>query len=291
MTMTDLQSTPFFHRGPRPITRYVVFAVLSFLLLGLDGRFEFLITLRQSLAVVVYPLRQAALAPMLLYTQVRDFFVTQSQLKSENTALRVRHLRDSAQLQRYATTQRENQYLRKLLGARQQPAYRSVLAEVLYAGQDAFRRKMTINKGTLQGIALGAVVIDDVGVVGQVTQVLPLSSEVTLLTDKDQTVPIEIARSGQRGIVFGLGHDGALELRFMPVSSDIQPGDVLVTSGLDDIYPRGLPVARVVKIARPVELAFATVTAVPLAGVGRHNEVLILLPEAATTALTSKGAQ
>lgn len=289
--MTDLESTPFFHRGPRPITRYVFFAVLSFVLLGLDGRFEFLITLRQSLAVVVYPLRQAALAPTLLYSEVRDFFVTQSELKSDNTALRVRHLKDSAQLQRYAALQNENQYLRKLLGARQQPAYRSVVAEVIYAGQDPFRRRLTINKGALHAISLGAVVVDDVGVVGQITQVLPLSSEVTLLTDKDQTVPIEISRTGQRGVLFGIGNDGSLELRFMPVSSDIQAGDILMTSGLDDVYPRGLPVAKVIKIGRPAELAFATVISIPVAGIGRHNEVLVLMPERTAEAATTAGAK
>lgn len=276
--MTDLQSTPFFHRGPRPLTRYVVFAVLSFVLLGLDGQFRFLTLLRQSLAVAVYPLTQAATAPQRLYLQVLDFFVTQAQLKSENTALRVRHLRDAAALQRYAAIQSENKYLRGLLGARQHPSYMTLLAEIIYSGQDPFRRRITVNKGSLQGVVLGAAVIDDVGVVGQVTQLLPLSSEVTLLTDKDQTVPVELSRTGQRGIVFGLGNDGALELRFMPISSDIQPGDILITSGLDGIYPRGIPVAKVVKIGRPAELAFASVTAVPLAGIGRHNEVLILMP-------------
>ena len=289
--MTDLQSTPFFHRGPRPITRYVVFAVLSFILLGLDGHYRFLTTLRQTLAVVVYPLNQAAIAPKLLYTQVQDFFVTQAQLKSENTALRVRHLRDSAQLQRYAAIQSENQYLRKLLGARQHATYGTLLAEVIYSGQDPFRRRIMVNRGSLQGVVLGAAVVDDVGVVGQVTQVLPLNSEVTLLTDKDQTVPVELSRTGQRGVLFGIGNDSALELRFMPASSDIQVGDVLITSGLDGIYPRGVPVAKVVKVGRPAELAFASVSAVPLAGIGRHNEVLILLTQQANRATAKAEAQ
>lgn len=275
--MTDLQSTPFFHRGPRPITRYVVFAVLSLILLGLDGQFRFLTNLRQGLAVIVYPLTQAATAPTQLYSQVQTFFVTQAQLKSENDALRVRHLRDSSQLQRYAALQNENQYLRRLLGARQQPTYSTLLAEVVYSGQDPFRRRITVNRGALQGVRLGAVVVDDIGVVGQVTQLLPLSSEVTLLTDKDQLVPVELSRSGQRGVLSGVGNDGALELRFMPISSDIQIGDILITSGLDGIYPRGIPVAKVVKVGRPAELAFLSVTSIPLAGIGRHNEVLILM--------------
>lgn len=274
--MTDPQATPFFHRGPRPITRYAFFALLSLTLLALDGQLQLLKTVRQGLAVVIFPLQQAAQAPLEIYRQVNDFFVTQAQLKTDNTALRVRHLKDAAELQRLAAVQNENRYLRQLLGAQQKPHYTSTLAEVKFAREDPFRRRIEIDRGALHGIRLGAPVIDDVGVLGQVTQLMPLASEVTLLTDKDQTVPVELARTGQRGVLFGIGNDLTLELRFMPVSSDIQAGDLLLTSGLDGIYPRGIPVARVTKVGRPAELAFAMVTATPLAGIGRRNEVLVL---------------
>lgn len=274
--MTDPQATPFFHRGPRPVTRYTFFALLSLTLLALDGQLQLLKTVRQGLAVVIFPIQQAAQAPLEIYHQVSDFFVTQAQLKTDNTALRVRHLRDAAELQRLAAIQSENRYLRQLLGAQQKPHYTSTLAEVKFAREDPFRRRIAIDRGTLHGIRLGAPVIDDVGVLGQVTQLMPLASEVTLLTDKDQTVPVELARTGQRGVLFGTGNDVVLELRFMPVSSDIQVGDLLVTSGLDGIYPRGIPVARVSKVGRPAELAFAMVTATPIAGIGRRNEVLVL---------------
>lgn len=276
MALTDPQATPFFHRGPRPVTRYTFFALLSLTLLALDGQLHLLKTVRQGLAIVIYPLEQAAQAPLEIYHQVNDFFVTQAQLKTDNTALRVRHLKDAAELQRLTAIQNENRYLRQLLGAQQKPHYTSTLAEVKFAREDPFRRRIEIDRGALHGIRLGAPVIDDVGVVGQITQLMPLASEVTLLTDKDQTVPVELARTGQRGVLFGVGNDLTLELRFMPVSSDIQAGDVLVTSGLDGVYPRGIPVARVTKVGRPAELAFAMVTATPLAGIGRRNEVLVL---------------
>lgn len=274
--MSDPQATPFFHRGPRPVTRYTFFALLSLTLLALDGQLHLLKTVRQGLAIVIFPLEQAAQAPLEIYHQVNDFFVTQAQLKTDNTALRVRHLKDAAELQRLAAIQNENRYLRQLLGAQQKPHYTSTLAEVKFAREDPYRRRIEIDRGALHGIRLGAPVIDDVGVLGQVTQLMPLASEVTLLTDKDQTVPVELARTGQRGVLFGVGNDLTLELRFMPVSSDIQSGDLLITSGLDGVYPRGIPVARVGKVGRPAELAFAVVTATPLAGIGRRNEVLVL---------------
>ena len=107
----------------------------------------------------------------------------------------------------------------------------------------------------------GFAVVDESGVVGQVTRVFPWASEVTLVTDKEQAVPIQAVRSGLRGVTFGIGYDGTLELRFMPVNADIQNGDLLVTSGIDGTYPAGLPVRGRVQVERNAAYAFARITA------------------------------
>ena len=125
------------------------------------------------------------------------------------------------------------------------------------------------------GIEPGQAVIDELGVLGQVTRSFPLTSEVTLLTDKDQAIPVEVQRSGLRAVLAGAGA-GAMELRFLPTNADVQPGDTLVTSGLDGVYLPGLPVARVAKIDRDNSFAFARIACDPLAGVERHGQVLIL---------------
>ena len=122
--------------------------------------------------------------------------------------------------------------------------------------------------------------VDDAGVVGQVTRVFPFVSEITLITDKDQAVPVQIMRTGQRSVVFGLG-DGRLELRFLPANADVQNGDVLVTSGLDGIFPAGFPVAKVIHMERDTTYSFARIICAPVAGVEHFGEVMILNPRAA----------
>jgi rod shape-determining protein MreC len=123
-------------------------------------------------------------------------------------------------------------------------------------------------------------VVDDAGVIGQVTRVFPFVSEITLITDKDQAIPVQILRTGQRSVVFGLG-DGRLELRFLPTNADVQNGDLLMTSGLDGVFPRGLPVAEVSHIERDISYTFARVYCLPLAGVENFGEVMVLDPREA----------
>jgi len=115
------------------------------------------------------------------------------------------------------------------------------------------------------------------GVVGQVTRVFPFSAEVTLITDKDQAVPVQIVRNGMRSVAFGLGN-GQLELKYMPANADVQPGDVLVTSGLDGIYLPGFPVARVINVERDSAYSFARIYCAPIAAVENFGEVMVLDP-------------
>jgi rod shape-determining protein MreC len=150
------------------------------------------------------------------------------------------------------------------------------MAEVLYGARDPFSRKLVLDKGLTDDIQAGAAVLDEAGVIGQVTRAYPFLSEVTLITDKNQAVPIQNLRSGLRAIVFGNGREGTLDLRFMPVNADIQVGDTLVSSGIDGVYPAGLPVARVANIERDAALAFARITCTPLGGVDKRGHVLIL---------------
>ncbi len=272
----DHQPPPFFNRGPSPLVRIVLFTLLSVWLMVLDAHQHYLLTLRQSLSVVIYPLQQLANSPLMLMEQVGSFFVTQNALQKENDALKQQHLANALQLQRTQSLQAENTFLRKLLSARKQEAGTTVMAEIFYTGRDPFSRKIFLDKGTAQQINAGQAVMDNVGIVGQVTRVYPFSSEVTLITDKDQAVPVAVLRNGTRAVVFGNGQDGTLDLPFMPVNTDIVNGDVLVTSGIDGTYPPGLPVAVVSKIERNAAYAFAKITCSPSAGVDRHKQLLVV---------------
>ena len=174
----------------------------------------------------------------------------------------------------------ENTQLRKLSDMRERLPVKSLISEILYDARDHFTRKIVLDRGTTHGVALGQPVIDAVGVVGQITRVFPFTSEVTLLTDKDQAIPVQVLRNGLRSVAYGRGQSGILDLRFMAANADIQKGDVLVTSGIDGIYPPGLSVAKVMLVENKSTDAFDHVVCQPLAGIDNHKQLLILLADA-----------
>jgi len=170
----------------------------------------------------------------------------------------------------------DNMHLRELLEARERINVHTTLAEILYAARDPFTRKIIIDKGFQHDILSGQPVIDHFGVIGQVTRAYPWLSEVTLITDKDQLVPVQNLRNGLRSVLTGTGADGVLELKFIPLNADIQNGDRLVTSGIDGVYPPGLPVAEVTDVERNSASLFARIRCKPLAGVNNFGQVLVV---------------
>lgn len=273
------QAPPFFKTGPTPLTRLLIFAFVSLALLVTDARFKYLDTLRQIAAVIVYPLQRIATAPASIARRAGDFFVTHSSLRNENARLVQKSLASAALLQQFESVRAENAQLRALLGAREKVAVKSLLAEVLYAARDPFSRKIVVDKGSRQEVTGGQPVIDQFGVIGQVTRVYPWLSEVTLITEKDHLVPVLNVRNGLRAVLAGTGTDGALELRFVPLNADFQNGDRLVTSGIDGVYPPGLPVAEISNVERSAAFLFARITCKPLAGVNANLHVLIVSAE------------
>ena len=270
------QPPPFFRTGPSPLARLFIFTLLSLVLLGTDARLKYLDTVRKFASVIIYPLQRIASAPFSIVQRTSDFFTTQGSLQSENARLAQETLTQSAQLQQLTSLQSENEHLRKLLGARERLSSRTSFAEVLYAARDPFSRKVVIDKGSQQDVQPGQPVIDGLGVVGQVTRVYPWLAEVTLLTDKGHLVPVLNTRNGLRGVLGGTGNDGALELKFVPLNADFENGDQLVTSGIDGVYPPGLPVAQITNVERNAAFLFARIICKPLAGVASHKQVLVV---------------
>lgn len=266
----------FFNRGPSPAVRLVFFSLLSLLLLFVDARYQYLESARKALSILTYPLQRVVAVPGALWHQADNFFVLQSSLLRENSQMRQQHMVDAVRLQQLQVLQADNQHLRDLLGVQQRATYPMQLAEIVYVERDLFKRKLFLDKGSQANVQAGQVVVDDIGVVGQVTRVYPWLSEVTLITDKDHAVPVQVLRNGLRAVVFGSGDIGDLALRYMPVSSDIREGDILVTSGIDGTYPPGLPVARVGHIEHDPAYPFARIQCFPVAGVDRQRQLLIL---------------
>lgn len=274
--MEHTQSFRFFNRGPSPAVRLAFFSLLSLLLLFVDARYKYLESARGALSVLLYPLQRAVSAPGSLWHGADAFLTLQSNLIRENEELRQQRSADAVKLQQLQALQAENQSLRQLLAVQQRADYPMQLAEIAYIERDIFKRKLFLDKGAQASVQAGQVVMDDSGVVGQITRVYPWLSEVTLITDKDHAVPVQVLRTGLRSIVFGSGDTSELALRYMPVSADLQTGDMLVTSGIDGTYPPGLPVAKVSRIERDPAYPFARVQCAPVAGVTSQRQLLIL---------------
>ena len=273
------QPPPFFITGPTPLARLLIFSVLSLALLVADGRFNLLSPIREALAVAVYPLQRLAAAPVSLARRVGEFFVTQASLRGENARLAQENLERGAAQQQLQALQKENEQLRDLFGMQKRVETKLQLAEVVYSARDPFSRRIVVDRGSQHAVKSGQPVIDHSGVLGQVTRVYLWTAEVTLLTDKDHLVPVLNVRNGLRAVLAGTGSDSVVELRFVPLNADFQNGDRLVTSGIDGVYPRGLPVADVANVERNPAYLFARITCKPLAGVASNAHVLIAAVE------------
>jgi len=275
MSVAGETPPPFFKRGPAPLARLVFFLTLALMLLVADLRLHMLEPARMAVAAVLWPLQKAVMLPVEGAGEAGNYFSNLASLQHENTELRQRLLAQANLLLRQMHLDEENRRLRALLEMQERIDVPASVAEILYTARDPFARRIIINRGLTHDVIAGQAVIDDLGVIGQVTRVFPLTSEVTLLTDKNQSIPVQVQRNGLRAVLAGAG-SGAMELKFLPANADVQPDDTLVTSGLDGIYLAGLPVAKVTSIDRDNSFSFARIECTPLAGVERHGQVLLL---------------
>ncbi|RTL26763.1 MAG: rod shape-determining protein MreC [Rhodocyclaceae bacterium] len=274
MSLVGHQPPPIFRRGPAPLARLFVFVALCLVLLVADLRFRYLEVLRNALSVVTYPLQMAASTPADVVRNATRYFGTLVDVQLENADLRRLQLDAGERLLRFEQLEQENVHLRELLQMSERVQTKSIAADILYNAPDPFARKVILDRGTQQGVEAGLAVVDANGVIGQVTRVHPVQSEVTLLTDRNQSIPVSVVRNGVRGVLYGVGR-GMLEMRHVLAEVDIQPGDRLVTSGLDGIFVPGLPVATVTRVDRDQD-AFARIECEPLAAIERSVQVLVI---------------
>jgi rod shape-determining protein MreC len=295
----DYGPPPLFNQGVSARARLAFFSFLAIALIIIDSRVRMLETVRVGLGVVLYPVQRALLVPSRVADTVADYFTSVTSLTRENEQLKRKQFETSQSLQQARELAVENERLRKLLGARERLGNAAVLADVLYESRDRFARKLVINVGINDGVRAGNPVIDDAGVVGQITRAFNETSEVTLLTDKDQSIPVQILRNGLRGVAFGGAEPGTLDLRFMAANADVVNGDVATTSGIDGVYPSGLMVATVGRVERAAKDQFARIVMAPVGGIESNKHLLVLLvepaklaaPPAAAVAAPRKGAR
>jgi rod shape-determining protein MreC len=277
----DRTPPPFFRQGPSATIRNSASAEKKTSLVRADGRFQVIKPLRAGLAVVLLPAQRALAVPVQAWQGLTAYLGGLDAALQARTVADARLAAQGAKAAQVDQLRAENERLRQLLDLRPAVPTRSIPAEVMYEAADPYSRKFFIDRGQTQGVMLGSPVINDAGVLGQVTRVYPLTSEVTLLVDKDAAIPVLNTRTQQRSAAFGgapMAGGGGMELRFMSGNADVKAGDALVTSGLDGVYPPGLAVARVATVERRVDSGFARILLEPAARADAVRHVLVLEP-------------
>ena len=281
-----------FNPGPLPLSRLVFFGALSLFLMVADARFHLTQPIREAIATALFPVQWLAVQPVDALKHSSAYLSELTQAQAESATARKKLVLQSLRAGQVETLMQENNRLRKLLDLREKLAIPVMAAEVLYDAGDPYTRKVIIDKGQAQKLTLGSPVLDEFGVLGQVTRVLALVSEVTLVVDPDLAIPVLNARTGVRSVAYGnpLADGDAMELRFMASNADVQEGDLLTTSGIDGIYPPGLPVARVSRIEHRAESAFSKIYCVPQALTTGARHVIVIEPITSDLALRPEAA-
>ncbi len=274
----DRAPPPLFNQGQSALSKLFLFSALALFLMVADARFRVTTPLRAMVATLLYPVQWVAMQPVEAARDASRFFTS---VQDAKTAEDDAHKRIALQAQRAQQSEQlalENSRLRKLLALKDSVSATAQAAQVLYDAADPYTRRVVIDKGLLQNIAVGSPVIDELGVIGQVTRAYPLTSEVTLLIDREYTVPVLNTRSGVRSVAYGdpTFGGGSLELRWIGGNADVQKGDLLTTSGVDGVYPPGLAVARISAVERRADSAFARIHADPVGLVNGARHVLVL---------------
>ena len=283
----DRTLPPFFNQGPSVYSKLVFFGALSLFLMVADARFNVTQPIRAVIATALYPVQWLAVQPVHAVRDASGYFTSLSQAQSESAKATERLALQSLRAGQVEQLMQENNRLRKLLELKEQLTTPVMAAEVLYDAADSYTRKVIIDRGQTHKVELGSPVLDESGVLGQVTRVHPLVSEVTLVVDRDLAIPVLNVRTGARSVAYGdpaVGGSG-MELRFMGSNADVQEGDLLTTSGVDGVYPPGLPVARVSRIEHRAESAFSKIYCVPQALTTGARHVIVVKPVTSDVAL------
>lgn len=271
------QTLPYFFRtGPAPFARLGVFVALSFLLMVLDARFHYMGVVRESLGTVMLTIQHVAAYSTRWAHTIEENIADRTQLNEEIEKLRLEQYKNAGVYTQNEYLTNENNRLRRLLDLKTRLVEDTAAAEVLFELKSPAQRKVAVNKGSVNGVRAGQAVVTAGGLFGQVTQTYPFMSEVTLVSDARSAVPVKVMRNALKTVAYGLTAGDSLELKYVELNADIQPGDLLITSGIDGTYLPGIPVATVTSVDRRPVTAFAKIICKPLSSLQEQMHVLIL---------------
>jgi rod shape-determining protein MreC len=268
---------PLFRQGIPALVKLIVCLSISIALMLIDYRFKTLDPIRNNVNWVLRPLEYLMLTPRNVYQASTEYFTTRSTLEQENQIFKARQAELALLANQSEFLLIENQNLRQLMDLQKQVGFKTLPVEILFNPPNPISQRVVINRGNDDGLKLGNPIANDAGILGQVVRLYDHSAEVSLLEDRDFAVPVQVARNGLRAAVFGAGRGNPLELRYLPVASDLEVGDILITSGIDGVYPPGYAVAVISRIERNVDKNSSNVFCVPIAAVNRYRQALAFL--------------
>ena len=278
MIKSHERSSKLFNKGPSLLSKFLLIFFISIVLMGIDFRFHYLKDIRQATNFLSKPFHVALNFPNTIYTFTTQHFSNQSHLIHENEQLKLDIDSLKVDLQRLEFLDQENNQLKNLLEVKNLKKFKTEAVSIIYSRFDPFNQKIIIDGGQNKNFQAGQPVIDALGLVGQISNVFPETSEVTLLIDKKMSVPIQIQRNGLRAITNGNGQNEMISLSYLPNSVDVIQGDILRTSGIDTIYPEGLAVAEIVEINNDPKFPFAKIICKPIASIRNHSHLLVVMP-------------
>ncbi|HET7314248.1 rod shape-determining protein MreC [Salinisphaera sp.] len=272
---SDDDTPRFLGRRIAPGLKIVAITIVSIVLMMVDNAHDSLSTVRGVLAVALEPVQMAAEIPGDAADYLKNYF-DRDDLVHENEQLSQKLLLLQSRLQKLAALKAENERIRALLASASAIDRNVLIARILSVSPDPYRQYVKLNKGSVDGVFVGQTLIDAHGIMGQVTDVTPLTSRAILISDPNTGIPVQVNRTGLQTIAQGTGHTGALTLPFLPNNADIEVGDLLISSGLGGRYPPNYPVARVTRVVHRPGEEFLDVTAEPTANLNHGREVLLV---------------
>jgi rod shape-determining protein MreC len=255
-----------------------VLVSLSVVLMVMDHRYKSVESVRGALSLLVYPIQLLVELPGAATEWLDESLASRRKLQEEVDSLHTKQFMQQVQMQKFAALQAENIRLRELLDSSFEIGEKVLIAELMSVNLDPYKHQVVINKGELNDVYTGQPLVDAEGIMGQIVHAGPYSSTAMLITDTSHAIPVQVNRNGLRSIALGSGTINRLDLPYIPNSADIQPGDLLITSGLGGRFPAGYPVAIVNAVQHDPGNAFASVVATPLANLNRSREVLLIWP-------------
>ena len=278
MIKSHQRSSKLFNKGPSLLSKLLLLTLISIVFMGIDFRFHYLKNIRQATNIFTKPFHAVLNLPSDIYNFTTQYFSNQSHLIQENEVLKINIDSLKADLQRLDFIDQENNQLKNLLEVKNTRKFKTEAVNIIYSRFDPFSQKIIIDGGQNKNFQAGQPVIDALGLVGQISNVYPETSEVTLVIDKKMSVPIQIQRNGLRAITNGNGQNETISLSYLPNSVDVIKGDILKTSGIDSIYPEGIAVAEVIEILNNPKLPFAKIICKPISAIRSHSHLLIVTP-------------